>query len=73
MKNSTQFYPEIKVDGEINIVDEIYISSLGYLMFKTLNNKTKTYHTYNLGSWEKVVNHHLKERTNKNFTFIKKK
>jgi hypothetical protein len=39
------------MDGEKYIIDDIFISELGYLMVKLYSREKKTYTTYNLGNY----------------------
>jgi|688.fasta_scaffold00022_21 hypothetical protein len=43
--------PSLVMDGEKYIIDDIFISELGYLMVKLYSREKKTYTTYNLGNY----------------------
>ena len=43
MKNSYQLYPEVIINGNLRIIDEIYIAPLGHLMIKFYDEERKTY------------------------------
>ena len=68
MKNSYQLYPEVIINGNLRIIDEIYIAPLGHLMIKFYDEERKTYNTYNLGLWKDVL---LPVMENKMDVFIK--
>jgi len=68
MKNSYQLYPEVRINGNLRIIDEIYIAPLGHLMIKFYDEERKTYNTSNLGLWEDVL---LPIMENKMDVFIK--
>jgi len=55
MKNSYQSYPQIRINGNLRIIEEIYISPLGHLMVKFYDEKKKMFNTFNLGLWEDVL------------------
>jgi hypothetical protein len=42
--------PEIIIDGEKYLLEDIFISELGYLMIKIYSIDKKVFTTYNLGS-----------------------
>ncbi len=62
MKNSYQLYPEVRINGNLRIVDEIYIAPLGHLMIKFYKPLNKTWSVYNIGKWEEELLPHIQDK-----------
>ena len=49
-RQETKPKPKIVLEGNIYIVDTLFISELGYLMMRLYSEEKKCYTTYNLGT-----------------------
>lgn len=58
-KHSYKSFPQVCIEEEDALLEEIYVSPLGHLMVKFYLPTTKIWRTFNIGKWGDVLGPHL--------------